>query len=85
VLPVQDRSTAEIERTMRFARSLLEQQLIWARGGAIPSFKAVLESEEYKALDPQSNYAETAEIAVFDPAPPYHAAGSNTAISAVSA
>lgn len=76
VLPTGDRSPTKIEQTMRFAKSLLDQSLTWAEGGAIPSYKAVLKSDAYRSLQPQSNYADTAEIAVYDPTAWYAGAGS---------
>lgn len=76
VLPTGERSATDLEQTMRFARSMLEQQLVWAEGGAIPSYEEVLTSQEYQAMKPQSNYADTAEIAVYDPTAWYGGAGS---------
>lgn len=76
VLPTADRSDSELEGTMRFGRSLLDQSLTWAQGGAIPSFGGVLDSAGYRDLQPQSNYADTVDIAVYDPTAWYAGAGS---------
>lgn len=76
VIPTQNSSPAQTERTMRFAKSLLDQSLTWAKGGAIPSAERVLTSKAYRQLKPQSNYADTVEIAVYDPTAWYSGAGS---------
>lgn len=44
-----------------------EHSLDWAGAGHVPAYKAVRESEEFKALKPQSDYAGFVETAVFDP------------------
>ncbi len=76
VLPTAERSADDVQRTVGFAKSLLDQSLTWAEGGAIPSDRAVLTSGRYGKLRPQSNYADTADIAVYDPTAWYGGAGS---------
>jgi len=76
VLPRKARSASDLSRTMGFAKSLLDQSLTWAKGGAIPSDLAVLSSPGYAELKPQSNYANTADFAVYDPPAWYSGAGS---------
>lgn len=76
VLPAKARTATELTLTMRFARSLLDQQLTWAEGGPIPSTTAALNSPDYRNLGPQSSYADSSDIAVFDPAAWYGGAGS---------
>lgn len=44
-----------------------QHSLDWAGAGHIPAFNAVRESDEFKALKPQSDYAGFADTAVFDP------------------
>ena len=39
----------------------------WADAGHIPAYKAVTESADYKALQPNATYATLAEAAAFDP------------------
>ena len=41
--------------------------LFWATAGHIPANKAVTESAEYKAMQPQATYAKLTANAVFDP------------------
>jgi multiple sugar transport system substrate-binding protein len=43
-----------------------EHSLFWATAGHIPANKAVTESAEYKAMEPQATYAKLTENAVFD-------------------
>jgi multiple sugar transport system substrate-binding protein len=77
VLPRQDRSDAQVLRAMTFIKSMLDQSLTWAKGGHIPAYQPTLESAEYKALKPQSNYASAATTAVYDAEAWYSGSGSN--------
>jgi len=60
-----------------------QHSLSWAGGGHIPAFKPVRDSEDFKNLKPNSDYAGLAATAVFDPvstlagvaSPVYDAAG----------
>jgi multiple sugar transport system substrate-binding protein len=57
--------------------------LFWATGGHLPAYKPVRDSQEFKDMKPNSDYAALAETAVFDPvstlagvaSPVYDAAG----------
>lgn len=44
-----------------------EHSLFWATAGHIPANKAVTESAEYKAMQPQATYAKLTANGVFDP------------------
>ncbi|MBM7790424.1 extracellular solute-binding protein [Tenggerimyces flavus] len=66
-----------LDRTLGFIRSMLDQGLTWGGGGHIPTWLPVQESAEYKAIKPQSNYADVAESAVYDPPAWYSGSGSN--------
>jgi multiple sugar transport system substrate-binding protein len=44
-----------------------ENSLFWATAGHIPANKAVTDSAEYKAMEPQATYAVLTENGVFDP------------------
>jgi multiple sugar transport system substrate-binding protein len=78
VIPRQaDRDPAVIDRSMRFIRSLLDQSNTWAEGGHVPAWLPFRESAEFKALQPQANYAAAAEGAVYDPEGWYSGSGSN--------
>lgn len=46
---------------------MLDNGLVWATAGHIPANKAVTDSAEYKALEPQATYAPLTANAVFDP------------------
>lgn len=47
-----------------------EHSLFWATAGHIPANKAVTETEEYKAMQPQATYAKVTANQVFDPKSP---------------
>ena len=44
-----------------------ENSLFWATAGHIPANKAVTESAEYKAMQPQATYAVLAANMIYDP------------------
>lgn len=44
--------------------------IAWAAAGHIPAFKPVVESAEYKAMEPNATYASLADTATFDPRNP---------------
>lgn len=47
-----------------------EHSLFWATAGHIPANKAVTETDEYKAMQPQASYAKLTANQVFDPKSP---------------
>jgi multiple sugar transport system substrate-binding protein len=51
--------------------------MTWAEGGHVPAWQPVAQSEAYKKLTPQSNYAAAADAAVYDPPGWYSGSGSN--------
>lgn len=78
VLPRQIDLNPELRRlTYEFVAGILENSLTWAQAGHIPTFQAVVESLEYAQIEPQSSYAEAAEIAVFDPPAWFTGSGSD--------
>ena len=78
VLPVRpDQDRAALDRALGFVRSMLDQSLTWAQGGHVPTWQPVATSEEYRNLTPQSEYAEAAAAAVYDPPGWYSGSGSN--------
>nr|WP_218886330.1 extracellular solute-binding protein [Kineococcus aurantiacus] len=77
VLPKMDRDADQLERAMGFVHSMLEQGMTWAEGGHVPTYLPIFDSEEYKTLEPQADYAETATYASYDPAAWYSGSGSN--------
>src|SRR6185503_17216327 len=78
VLPRQrNQDRAKLDRSLGFVKSMLDQSLTWAQGGHIPTWLPVAESAEYRALQPQVNYAPAADAAVYDPAGWYSGSGSN--------
>lgn len=76
VLPAMDRSEDQLRRAMGFVRSMLDQSLTWAKGGHIPAYLPTLQSDPYRELDPQSNYAEAADTVVYDAPAWYSGSGS---------
>ncbi|MGY1785929.1 extracellular solute-binding protein [Geodermatophilus sp. SYSU D00698] len=71
------RSATRTENAVRFVKGLLDQSSTWADGGHVPAWLPVQESEEFLALEPQSNYTEAAFNAVYDPPGWYTGAGSD--------
>ncbi|GAA3348062.1 extracellular solute-binding protein [Amorphoplanes nipponensis] len=73
--PAQD--PAQLDRSLRLVRSLLDQSKTWAEGGHVPTWRPFRDSPEYRAMTPQSNYAAAADNAVYDPEGWYSGSGSN--------
>jgi len=46
---------------------MVKNSLAWAGAGHIPAFKDVVESEEFRQMQPNANYAGLADTASFDP------------------
>lgn len=76
VLPDTPRSNEELRRAMGFVKSMLDQSLTWAKGGHIPAYLPTLNSQAYRDLEPQSNYAAAADTVVYDAAAWYSGSGS---------
>jgi len=78
-------------RALEFIRSMLDQSATWAAGGHVPAWLPYRNSQAYKEMTPQSNYAAAADAAVYDPEGWYSGSGSNfeiivgSAIGAVAA
>jgi multiple sugar transport system substrate-binding protein len=66
-----------MDAALKFTSSMLKNSLIWARGGHIPSYLPVAESEEYRNLKPQSNYVKAAEAIVPHPEAWFSGSGSD--------
>jgi len=77
ILPRFDRTEEQVRRAMGFIKSMLDQSMTWAQGGHIPAYLPTLNSAEYKALEPQADYASAADAAVYDPPAWYSGSGSN--------
>ncbi len=75
------RSPERSRDAVRFIRGLLDESLIWARGGHIPAWLPVQRSQEFLQLEPQSNYIQAAFDAVYDPVAWYTGAGSDFQIA----
>jgi multiple sugar transport system substrate-binding protein len=86
VLPVQPTQDQEqLDQSLLFIRSLLDQSPTWTAGGHVPTWLPFANSDEYKNLKPQSNYASAADAAVYDPPGWYSGSGSNFEIATGSA
>lgn len=75
-IPEAGDDATRTQEALRFIRSLMDNSLIWAEGGHIPSWLPVLNSQEFKDLEPQSNYAAAAAGVVSDPPAWYSGSGS---------
>ena len=79
------RSPERLDAALEFVSRLVRKGLDWAKGGHVPAYRETFESEEYRKLSPQSDYAEAAERVVFDPLAWYSGSGSNLETNAGSA
>jgi multiple sugar transport system substrate-binding protein len=70
-------SAGELDRSLTFIRSMLDQSATWAAGGHIPAWLPYRNSTAYAKLTPQSNYASAADAAVYDPDAWYSGSGSD--------
>jgi multiple sugar transport system substrate-binding protein len=78
VLPKRPGQTRdELDRSLTFIRSLLDQSATWAAGGHVPAWLPYRNSKAYAKLVPQSNYASAADAAVYDPEGWYSGSGSD--------
>ena len=72
-----DQTRRQLDESLGFIKSMLDQSMTWAEGGHVPAWLPVAESDAYKKLTPQSNYASAADAAVYDPPGWYSGSGSN--------
>ena len=66
-----------MDAALTFISSMMKNSLIWAEGGHIPAYLPILESQEYRDLTPQSNYAGVADDVVLDPNAWFSGSGSD--------
>lgn len=71
------RSASRTADAVRFIKGILDESATWADGGHVPAWLPVQESQEFRELEPQSNYTEAAFNAVYDPEAWYTGAGSD--------
>lgn len=78
VLPRQN-EVDEVRRAAAydFVANLLKGSLSWAEAGHIPAYQPVVDSPEYQNLEPQSHYANAAEIINYDPPAWFTGSGSD--------
>ncbi|HEV8556265.1 MAG TPA: extracellular solute-binding protein [Actinophytocola sp.] len=77
VLPHRrDRGGAAERAAYRFIAFLLKNSVTWAKGGHIPAYRPVAESQEYLALEPQSAYRSVADEVQLDPPAWFSGSGS---------
>jgi multiple sugar transport system substrate-binding protein len=78
VLPKRPSQTqAELDQSLTFIRSLLDQSDTWAAGGHVPAWLPYRNTSAYAKLTPQSSYASAADAAVYDPDAWYSGSGSD--------
>ncbi len=71
-----------MDAALTFVSSMMKNSFIWAQGGHIPAYLPVLESERYRNLTPQSNYAGVADDVILDPNAWFSGSGSNLEVQA---
>ncbi|WP_273841772.1 extracellular solute-binding protein [Rubrobacter calidifluminis] len=62
---------------LEFISFMLKDSYVWAQGGHIPAYQPVVQSEKYRHLEPQSNYAGVAKYVVTDPIAWFSGSGSD--------
>jgi multiple sugar transport system substrate-binding protein len=62
VVPARERSSKQREAIARFFRFMAAHNFDWARTGHIPAFKAVVDSQAFKALPHRSDIAQLGDI-----------------------
>lgn len=67
---------AQVDRSLGFVRSMLDQSRTWAEGGHVPAWLPFRDSDDYRQMTPQSDYAAAADAAVYDPDGWYSGSGS---------
>lgn len=77
VLPRMNRSGDQLKRAMGFVKGMLDQSVAWAKGGHIPAYTPALDSDAFKALTPQKNYADVVPFVTYDAPAWYSGSGSN--------
>ena len=78
VIPTSSgRSEQRTADAVAFVKGLLDQSTTWAEGGHVPAWLPVQEGEEFRKMEPQSNYTEAAFNAVYDPPGWYTGAGAD--------
>jgi multiple sugar transport system substrate-binding protein len=60
-------SPAKVKAVLRFVAYVSRHSMGWAEGGHIPAYRAVAESPEALALQPNAQYAAAAHEVVYDP------------------
>ena len=76
VLPKKDRTPEQRKQAMGFIKSMLDQSYTWAQGGHVPAYLPLRDSQKYKDLEPQADYAAAADNAAYDPTAWYSGSGS---------
>jgi multiple sugar transport system substrate-binding protein len=60
-------SPEKVRAALAFVAYVSRHSLGWAEGGHIPAYSPVFESPQYRALQPNGQYAEAARNVVYDP------------------
>jgi len=71
------KDSGKMDAALTFISSMMKNSLIWAEGGHIPAYLPILESQKYKDLTPQSNYAGVADDVILDPNAWFSGSGSD--------
>jgi multiple sugar transport system substrate-binding protein len=73
----RNRSPERLDASLRFISRMVNKGLDWSKGGHVPAYRKVFESDAYRKLSPQSNYATAADHLAFDPLAWYSGSGSD--------
>lgn len=67
---------AKVESSLTFIAGLLQGSLTWAKGGHVPAYRPVIESEEFRTLLPNAHYLALTDHVAYDPVAWYAGAAS---------
>ena len=71
------RPRERLDATLSFVARLVNKGLDWAKGGHVPAYRPIFDSDDYRKLSPQSDYAAAVDHLSFDPLAWYSGSGSN--------
>ncbi|MFD4652913.1 extracellular solute-binding protein [Streptomyces sp. NPDC058441] len=81
VLPHQDNPDKERRRTThRLVAELFKASFTWAQAGHIPGYLPIVESQKYRHLEPQVEYAAAAKTPALDPPAWFMGAGADSQV-----
>jgi multiple sugar transport system substrate-binding protein len=72
-----NRDPEKLDAALTFVKGMLDRSYTWAQGGHVPSWLPIQQSEKYRKLEPQANYASAANNVARDPIVWFSGSGSD--------